>query len=199
MDKTVVINPQKKPGQRRAFSSLLFVSFILLSALVISLLNPGWINHVLMPIGADIGMFQLIWPEQPLSALEFIVTKSLFVLTHHDPRSGLNLWTVEYDSVTLGVYLLAAILGGRLINRGIQTRYRGGLLPGLLGMALLVIAFTYMSNIEHCSGATWIGFVSLYGMGFSGFDFYPYYQGIFALTGLVLLVWGLIKQGQTNK
>ncbi len=194
-----MINPQKKPGQRRAFSSLLFVSFILLSALIISLLNPGWINHVLLPIGADIGMFQLIWPEQPLAALEFIVTKSLFVLTHHDQRSGLNLWTVEYDSITLGVYLLAAILGGRLINRSIQTRYRGGLLRGLLGMALLVIAFTYMSNIEHCSGATWVGFVSLYGLGFSGFDFYPYYQGVFALLGLALLMWGFFKQAQANK
>jgi hypothetical protein len=199
MDKTVVINPPKKPGHRRAFSTLLFVSFFLVGLLLITLLNRGWVNHLIFPIGADIGMFQLIWPEQPLSALQFIVTKSLFVFSHQDPRSGLNLWTMEYDSITLAVYLVAAMLGGRLINHANQSRYRGGLLPGLLGVALLVVAFTYMSAIEHCSGATWVGFVSLYGMGFSGFDFYPYYQGVFALFGLGLLVWGFIRQAQAKK
>lgn len=194
MDKTVVINPQKKPGHWLLFSGLLFIGFIVGSVIAIALFNGGWPNHLLFPIGADIGMFHLIWPEQHVGALEFIVTKSLFVVTHQDPRSALNLWTAQYDSITLCVYLLAALLGGRLINRARQSHYSAGLFSGLLGVLFLVTAFTYMSAIEHCSGATWVGFVSLYGMGFSGFDFYPYYQGVFALAGLGLVIWGFIKQ-----
>ena len=199
MDKTVVIHPQIKSGQSLLISSLLFISFFVGGLIIITLLNGGWVNHVIFPIGADIAMFQLIWPEQHWGSLGFIVTKSIFVFTHQDPRSGLNLWTMQYDSITLGVYLLAALSGGRLINRAKQSRYYGGLWCGLLGVLLLVTAFTYMSAIEHCSGATWVGFVSLYGLGFSGFDFYPYYQGVFAMAGLALLLWGFIKQAQMIK
>jgi len=200
MDKTVVVQPQKKPKPLLLISSLLFISFFVVGLIAMTLLNGGMVNHMIFPIGADIAMFQLIWPEQPLVALEFIVTKSLFVFIHQDPRSGLNLWTLQYDSIALVVYIIAALLGGKLISNARQTgQYNAGLIPGLLGMALLVIAFTYMTAIEHCSGATWVGFVSLYGMGFSGFNFYPYYQGVFAATGLGLLIWGFLKQTQTNR
>jgi len=199
MDKTVVIHPQKKSRRLLPISGLLFISFIVVGLIAMTLLNGGVVNHVIFPIGADISMFQLIWPEQPQGALEFIVTKSLFVFIHQDPRSALNLWTLQYDSITLTVYLLAALLGAKLITGGRQTvPYNAGLLRGLLGVVLLVIAFTYMTAIELCSGATWVGFVSLYGLGFSGFNFYPYYQGVFATVGLGLLIWGFTKQAQTN-
>lgn len=200
MDKTVVIHPQKKSGRLLLTSSLLFLCFILGGLIAMALLNGGVVNHVLIPIGADIGMFRLIWSEQPLGALEFIVTKSLFVFAYQDPRSALSLWTLEYDSITLIVYALAALLGGLLIRNARQTvQHNTGLLRGLLGVVALVSAFSYMTAIEHCSGATWVGFVSLYGLGFSGFNFYPYYQGVFAATGLGLLFWGFIKQAQANR
>jgi hypothetical protein len=203
MDKTVVIHPQKKSRNLLAVSGLLFISFIVVGLVAMTLLNGGMVNVVIFPIGADISMFRLIWPEQPQGALEFIVTKSLIVFIHQDPRSALNLWTLQYDSITLAVYLIAALLGAKLINGARQTTtHNTGLLRGLLGMVLLVAAFTYMTAIEHCSGATWVGFVSLYGLGFSGFNFYPYYQGVFAALGLGLLIWGLFKQrqqAQTNK
>jgi hypothetical protein len=198
MDKTVVIHPQKQSKHFLPISGLLFISFFIVGLTAITLLNGGMVNHMLFPIGANISMFQLIWPEQPLGALEFIVTKSLFVFAHKDPRSALNLWTLEYDGITLAIYLLAALLGGRLISHARQSaQHSPGLVRGLLGVTSLVLSFTYMTAIEHCSGATWVGFVSLYGLGFSGFDFYPYYQGVFALIGLGLLVWGFLKQRQS--
>ncbi len=200
MDKTLIVHPPKKPNHWLSMSALLFVSFFVIGLAAMVLLNGGMVNHMLFPIGADIAMFQLIWQEQPLSALKFIVTKSLFVFIHQDPRSGLNLWTLQYDSITLLVYLFAALLGGQLINRARQTaQHNTGLLRGLLGVVLLVAAFTYMTAIEHCSGATWVGFVAFYGLGFNDFEFYPYYQGTLSLLGLGLLIWGLVKQAQANR
>ncbi len=200
MDKTLIIHPQKKLNHWLSMSALLFVSFFVIGLAAMTLLNGGMVNHMLFPIGADTTMFQLIWQEQPLSALEFIVTKSLFVFIHQDPRSGLNLWTLQYDSITLIVYLFTALLGGWLISRARQTvRRNTRLLHGLLGIVLLVTAFTYMTAIEHCSGATWVGFVAFYGLGFSNFEFYPYYQGTLSLLGLSLLTAGLVKQVQTNR
>ncbi len=200
MDKTVIIHSQEKPNRWWLISTLLFISFVVVGLLAMTLLNGGVVNHMLFPIGIDVSMFQLIWKEQPLSALEFIVTKSWFVFAYKDLRSGLNLWTLQYDSITLMVYLFAALAGGRLISRVRQTtRPSTGLLRGLLGVVLLVIAFTYMTALEHCSGATWVGFVGFYGLGFSNFEFYPYYQGVMTLLGLGLLMWGLVLQAQANR
>ncbi len=201
MDKTAIIHPQKKSNRWLLMNALLFLSFFVIGLAAMTLLNGGVVNHMLFPVGADIAMFQLIWQEQPLSALEFIVTKSLFVFAYQDPRSGFNLWTLQYDSITLTVYLFATLSGGRLISHARQMRQHKitGLLRGLLGVVLLVTAFTYMTAIEHCSGATWVGFVGLYGLGFSDFEFYPYYQGALTLLGLGLLIWGFAKQAQANR
>jgi len=199
MDKTLITHPQEKSNHWLSMSSLLFISFFVVGLMFMTLLNSGVVNHMLFPIGSEIAMFQLIWQEQPLSALEFMVTKSLFVFIYQDPRSGLNLWTLQYDSITLVAYLFAALSGGRLISHARQaSQYNSSLLRGLLGVVLLVTTFTYMTAIEHCSGATWVGFVGLYGLGFSDFEFYPYYQGVFLLLGLGLLIWGRIKP-QANR
>lgn len=156
---------------------------------------------MLNPVGAAFSMFQLIWPEQPLAALEFILSQSFVVLAHKDPRSALNLWTLEYDAITLFVYFIVAMLLGRVLTRppshdakrnfDISKR---GYLPSMLGASLLIISVTYMTAIEHCSGATWVGFVTLYGLGFDGFDLYPAYQWVLFLPGAGLLITGLRKQ-----
>jgi len=200
MDRTVIIHPQEKSGHWLLTAAVLFISFFVVGLAAMTLLNGGVVNHILFPVGADIAMFQLIWQTQPLSALEFIVTKSLFVFAFQDPRSGFNLWTLQYDSITLMVYGLAALAGGRLISRARQMpQHNSGLLRGLPGIVLLATAFTYMTAIEHCSGATWVGFVGLYGLGFSDFEFYPYYQGVLTLSGLGLLIWGSVKPAQANR
>ena len=207
MDKTVVIPPKATPqsSSRAArawllYSCLIFIGLFVIDIVVITLLNKGWVNHVLNPVGADFSMFQLIWPEQPLTALEFILTKSFIVFAHQDPRSALNLWTLEYDAITLTVYFVVSLLIGRMLSRApsldpnrnyrINTR---GRFTALLGAGLLVLSVTYMTGIEHCSGATWVGFVSLYGMGFDGFDLYPIYQWIIFIVGVGLLAMGLRK------
>ena len=174
-------------------SALVFTSYFVVALLLVTLLNGGWVNYLLTPVGSYFSMFQLIWPEQPLGALQFIVTKSFIVFAHKDPRSELNLWTLEYDAITLGVYLLTALLAGWLINKQwLNKRNPSALIPVFSGLLLVVISFSYMTVLDHCSGATWVGFVTLYGLGFDGFELYPYYQIVFALIGLGLLVWGML-------
>lgn len=204
MEKTVVIAPKNAPRSSRSwllFSSLIFIAFFVIDLIVITLLNTGWVNHILNPVGAAVSMFRLIWPEQPLAALQFILSQSFVVLAHKDPRSALNLWTLEYDAITLFVYFIVALLLGRMFTRtpshdadrnfSISTR---GHRTSLLGAGLLIFSVTYMTAIEHCSGATWVGFVALYGMGFDGFDLFPIYQWIIFLLGAGLLLYGLRKQ-----
>jgi hypothetical protein len=180
------------PRQRwLALSGLLLAGFLLVPLLLVMLLNEGGLNHALTPVVPFLGMFQLIWPEHPLGALGFLLTKSVFALAHNDPRSGLNLWTLEYDTVTLVVYVVTALVAGRLAARALAGGgHRKELAAVLLGATAIALAVTYMSVIEHCSGPTWVGFVSLYGMGVDGFTIYPYWQGLFGLAGLGLLGWG---------
>lgn len=204
MEKTVVIAPKNASRSVRPWlflSGLIFIAFFVIGLVAITLLNKGWVNHMLYPVGASISMFQLIWPEQPLAALEFLLTQSFFVFAHKDPRSALNIWTLEYDAITLFVYFAVALLLGRLYTRpprhdakrdfGISTQ---GHTVSLLGASLLIISVTYMTALEHCSGATWVGFVSLYGMGFDGFDLFPVYQWVLFLLGGSLFALGLRKQ-----
>lgn len=195
MEKTVIIPPANPRRLWLRISALLLLSFFIVALLAVALLNGGWPNHLLNPVAGYFSMFQLIWPEQPLGALQFIATKSFVVIAHQDPRSQLNLWTLEYDAITLAVYVLAALLGGWLAGRALLDKGKlAGLVNALLGSGLLALSVTYMSAIEHCSGPTWVGFVSLYGMGFDGFELYPFYQWLVALLGIGLLGRGLLQQ-----
>ncbi len=178
-------------------SGLLLLGFLVFSLLPIMLLNGGWVNHILTPVGSYWPMFQLIWTEQPLAALQFILTKSLVAFAHRDMQTGLNIWTLEYDALTLGAYLLAALLGGRLLLPLARGGEGGRGMPvGLAGMAGLVLAFTYMTSIDHCAGPTWIGFVIAYGLGADGFDLNPWWQGTLGGVSLGLLAYGLWRQRQ---
>ena len=188
----------RAPSQRPLWlllSGMLLVAFFVLSLLPIMLLNGGWVNYLLIPISSDIPMFQLIWQNQPLGALQFILTKSVVALAHRDMQTGLNIWTLEYDTLTLGVYLLAALAGGKLLLPLVQDApERRGVATGLSGVIGLVLAFTYMTSIDHCAGPTWIGFVIAYGLGADGFDLNPVWQGLLSLVSLVLLGPALWRQ-----
>lgn len=175
--------------------AMLLTAFFVLGLLSVMLLNGGWVNHLLTPVAGYWSMFQLIWAEQPLQALQFILTKSLFAFAHHDPQTGLNTWTLEYDAVTLGVYLVAALLGARLLlPKAVTGRGERGMGAGLAGMAGLVLSVTYMTAIDHCAGPTWIGFVIAYGLGADGFELSWWWQGGLGAIGLGLLGYGLWRQ-----
>ena len=160
------------------------------------LLNENIINHVSTPIAQQISLFSVLWDENPLQASGFLLTKSVVTFAHKDPRSGLNLWTYQFDAITLLTYGLSAIFGGRLMlkfhfNPG---NCRLATLLGLCGCVITMLSASYMTVIEHCSGATWVGFVSLYGMGFSEFQLYPMWQWLCAGLGVMMLAgsWVLI-------
>ena len=176
------------------WSTIVLATHFVFGLLIIMVLNGTIVNHALTPIFQFLGIFQIIWPEQPMSSLHFLATKSLFAFAHQDPRSGLNLWTLEYDTYTLLVYIaVSAVLGW------VATIYRnqaisiplGPLYSVFAGGLFVALSMSYMTDIEHCSGATWVGFVALYGMGFDEFELYPVYQIICAAIGIVGLVGGL--------
>ncbi|WP_455201765.1 hypothetical protein [Kaarinaea lacus] len=130
-----------------------------------------------------------------MSSLHFLATKSLFAFAHQDPRSGLNLWTLEYDTYTLLIYLgVSAILGWTIStyrNQAISIP-SGPLYTVFAGGVFVALSMSYMTVIDHCSGATWVGFVAMYGMGFDEFELYPVYQIICAAIGIAGLSGGII-------
>ena len=167
----------------------------LIALIVVMLLNGTVVNHALTPIFQFMGIFQIIWPEQPISSLHFLATKSIFAFAHQDPRSGLNLWTLEYDSYTLLAYMVVSgVLGWAIAthrNQAISIPF-APLYTVFAGCLFIALSISYMTAIDHCSGATWVGFVAMYGMGFDEFELYPVYQIICAILGIVGLAGGLI-------
>lgn len=195
MVKNILIGPESTPSAWRGLSLLLFIGFLAIPLLVVVLLNPGSINYLLTPIVAYVDLFQVIWNDNPFGALQFLANKSVFSFAHHDARSGLNLWTLEYDFITLITYLFTALLAASVIKRAKQTRtLASGLLYGLLGATCLVTSVTYMTSIAHCSGPTWAGFVAYYGLGYENFEYYPYWQIALALIGVGLLFYKWLRE-----
>lgn len=166
----------------------------LLGLLLVMLLNGKIVNHSLTPVFQYTGMFSLLWPEHPLGSLHFLATKSVFAFAHNDPRSGLNLWTLEYDSYTLLAFVVLSLILGWIVTSSRQQATSvpaGALVSSITGIVLLAISISYMSVIDHCSGPTWVGFVALYGMGFDEFQLYPAYQFVCAGIGIFGLAGGL--------
>lgn len=180
----------KKPstGQWLLTSTGVFALHILLGLIIVIAVNGKMVNHGLTPIFQYMGIFKLTWPEQPMGSLHFLATKSIFVLSHFDARSALNLWTLEYDFYTLLVYLAVSLLVGRIVAAYLKDPT---ILPVkavvLYAVSALFISFSisYMTVLEHCSGATWVGFVALYGLGLNEFELYPIYQIICAIIGIL--------------
>ena len=171
-------------------SLLCFVSAIVFGLIALSALNGGWANHILTPVVQFFSLFQLLWNDNPATALWFLVRKSVFTFAYQDPRSGLNLWTYEFNSLTILVYLATCAVVGHLILRiRQQTQQLAQGLLSLCGTILILSSMSYMTSIEHCSGATWIGFVAMYGLGFDEFELYPAWQWLCAGVGTLLLLW----------
>jgi len=163
--------------------------------LLVMALNGKLVNHTLAPVFQFLGIFQIIWPEHPLDSLHFLATKSLFAFSHYDPRSGLNLWTLEYDSYTLMVYVTLSLFLGWVITTYRQQAISIPLGPAIscgVGVLLVALSISYMTVIDQCSGATWVGFVAMYGMGFDEFELYPAYQIICAALGITGIIGGFI-------
>jgi hypothetical protein len=174
-------------------SAIVFVVSLILGLVCVILLNKGNLNHVLTPIFQYFGIFRLIFPDQPIGALQFILSKSLVAFAHKDPRSALNLWTYEFDGITVLVYLLSSLTLGYCFALYLRSENRGSFGPlftSIAGAVLLLFSVSYMTVIEHCSGATWAGFVALYGLGFDELALFPAYQWLNGGLGTVLLIWG---------
>ena len=196
-----LFKPKPISFHQQLFSSAVFFLFsVIIGLIIIMLLNDGVVNHVFTPLTQQLSLVSTLWDEKPLWASQYFLTKSVITLAHRDPRSGLNLWTYEFNAITILVYAL--VYGGRLLLKFFSNprRYRTATLLGLGGCLMTLASGSYMTVIEHCSGATWVGFVSLYGMGFDEFELYPLWQWLCAgLGGLALAgSWLLILRQPKN-
>lgn len=148
--------------------------------------NLSLVNNVFFPIGQYLSMAGMMWDESVLGTLQFLSHKSLFALAHTDSRTGLHIWTVEFDFITLAVY--AAVVGIYLYWAKEQQRFfsarsqRGAWL--IVALLCLVFASTYVTSIAHCAGPTWAGFVLLYGLGFEELDQTYWPQLLFVLLAM---------------
>lgn len=171
-----------------SLSAGLFALLMVTALLLVMALNGSVVNHVFSPLEEVLPMFRLVWGDNPPGALAFLANKSLFAFAHLDAHSGLNHWTLQFDALSLIGYAVAALLGGRVIAYGGRQDGRGLalLLAALTG---LVFSVTYASNIAHCAGPTWVGFVTLYGLGFFGFETPIYWQWLLAVPSLAGLIY----------
>lgn len=196
MFESLSTQPKLSTRQWLQVSGLLLVFLMCAGLLLIMLLNGGRINHLLTPILQYLSLFKVLWDENVIGAIQFLLSKPLLSFAYQDAKSGLNVWTYDFDSYTVAVYAIAALVGGRLIARQWYYQRTGSKRPiifGFIGMSLLAFSMSYMSAIAHCSGPTWVGFVSLYGLGLDEFQLYPFYQILVAIVGIVLLSMGFYK------
>ena len=175
-------------GQWLLISSVVLAIHFLLGLMIVIAVNGNMVNHALTPIFQYIGVFKLTWPEQPLGSLHFLATKSIIVFSHFDARSALNLWTLEYDFYTLVTYLAVSLVLGRVFAKHFNDSSnmpRKALIAFIISAFFTSFSISYMTVLEHCSGATWVGFVTLYGIGLNEFELYPIYQIICACIGIL--------------
>jgi len=180
---------------------LIFVAIVSTGLFLLMLINLSIINTIFSPIMEYVSLFSVLWQDDPFGALQFIATKSIVAFAHTDPRSGLNLWTYEIDSITLFVYLFSAVLFAKVISRyrhSARPPEQKNLKLALAGGILMSFSFTYMTAIEHCAGPTWVGFVMLYGLGFEGFQLTPIYQWAGGILGATFLGIALFKHSSNN-
>lgn len=156
---------------------------------LMSILNLAIVNNILFPISQYVPMFQILWHDNPSAAVAILSDKSLLAVGHFDFESGLYLWTLEFDGLSLLVLAAMALLGSMEWRLNRLTRK-----PVWIALVLIVFARLYGQVLAHCAGPTWLGFVSLYAMGVDKFPVNSSWQWMFALTGIGLLFWQLRKK-----
>ena len=164
-------------------SAAIFFAALLFETLLLAVLNREMVNNLLFPVAQYLPMLSIIWHDNAWAAMQILVGKSLLAIGHYDARSGLYLWTLEFDALSLLLHLLGAIVIAKSIA-----------LPGRLlrwviaGIALVVFSHTYVTAIAHCAGPTWAGFVALYGLGVEEFPVNSMWQWLFFATGATLVI-----------
>ena len=188
---------------------LAFFVIISVSLGMLMLLNLSVVNTIYQPILQYMSLFTVLWQEDPMGSLQFISSKSIFSFAHNDPRSGLDLWTFEIDSITLIAYAICSLFFAKIAFRYLQKSQpeasqsslltaRKNLKLALFGGLVMCFSFTYMTAIEHCAGPTWVGFVILYGLGFEGFQLSPIYQWAGGVIGITCMGIALFNRSPNN-
>jgi len=164
-------------------SLVIFLGALVIETLLLAILNREIVNNLLFPISQYVPMFSVIWKDNPWAALQILADKSVLAVGHYDSLSGLYLWTLEFDALSLLLHLLGAIVIAKLIARPLHI-----LGWAVAGAALVVLSHTYVTVMAHCAGPTWAGFVALYGLGVEKFPVNSTWQWLFFATGVALVV-----------
>lgn len=164
-------------------SAAIFFAALLFETLLLAVLNREMVNNLLFPISQYLPMLSIIWQDNAWAAMQILAGKSLLAVGHHDARSGLYLWTLEFDILSLLLHLLGAIIIAKMI--ALPARLLGWVIAGV---ALMVFSHTYVTVLGHCAGPTWAGFVALYGLGVEEFPLNSTWQWLFFIAGVVLVV-----------
>jgi hypothetical protein len=170
---------------RSLFTTSVFIFFaaLLLEAAVLAVLNREMVNNLLFPISQYLPMFSVIWKDNPWAALQIVADKSVLAVGSYDAQSGLYLWTLEFDALSLLLHLLGAMAIANMIARPIQI-----LGWAIAGAVLVALSHTYVTVMAHCAGPTWAGFVSLYGLGVDKFPVNSTWQWLLFVAGVALLI-----------
>lgn len=164
-------------------SAAIFFAALLFETLLLAVLNREMVNNLLFPVAQYLPMLSIIWQDNAWAAMQILVGKSLLAIGHYDARSGLYLWTLEFDALSLLLHLLGAIVIAKMI--ALPARLLAWVIAGV---ALVVFSHTYVTVLAHCAGPTWAGFVALYGLGVEKFPVNSTWQWLFFIAGVVLVV-----------
>ncbi len=177
-------------------SDLFLASFVLSAIMLVliaamSILNLAMVNNILFPIAQYLPMFEILWRDNPTAAIGILVDKSVVAIGNADYSSGLYLWTLEFD--TLSLFVFAAVS----IAAALEWRHRRFARPWVfVGLALILFARTYGAVLAHCAGPTWLGFVTLYALGVDKFPVNSGWQWLVAIAGLALVAWQFTRAAE---
>lgn len=167
----------------------IFLALLAGETVLIALLNREIPNNLLLPITQYLPMFSIIWDDNPWAALEVLADKSLLAVGHFDQRSGLYLWTLEFDTLSLLLHIAGAFIIARFITLSGAAR-----ILVLTGVGLLLLSHTYVTVMAHCAGPTWAGFVALYGLGVEKFPVNSIWQWAAAMGAAALLAVAVLRR-----
>ena len=184
------------------FSSLaIFVGLIITDVILMVLLNGRLVNKLFFPVTEYVSIFPLIWNNNPFTALYIFNTKSVLAFAHYDQRSALNLWTLEFTSISLFVYALVSTYAGWVVKTWMSIKSMPHTIIYLsgLGSGLILLSATYGTVLAHCAGATWIVYVGLLGLGFEDIPVTSLWQWLLAGMGGGLILVSLLRYRKARR